>query len=187
MVFAHPAYLLFLAVIPFLVFLYFFKSKQSTLELPLSGTDSSFSSLLDRVGFYLPFVLRMLVIALIVVMLARPQMGQHFSTSKNKGLDLMVAIDTSGSMSALDLELDDKPVDRLTVVKSILKDFVQKRSKDRLGLIVFGEHAFTQCPLTTDHGSILDLLSRVEIGMVGGMTAIGSAIAIAVKRLKDLS
>lgn len=187
MSFANSWVLLFLFLIPVLVLLNLFRGRQASLGLPLSARDKSFSTFFDRIGFHLPFLLRILCLTVLIVCLARPQLGQSFSKSKNLGLDIMVAVDTSESMSALDLRYDNKEVDRLTVVKKILERFIMKRSNDRIGLIVFGENAYTQCPLTTDHGAVVDLMNRTEIGMVGKMTAIGSAMALAVKRLKDLT
>jgi Ca-activated chloride channel family protein len=188
MSFANPWVLSLLLLVPVLMFSVFFRGNQSNMQVTLSLKPRSdfFSSSLDWMGFYLPFILRILCITLLIIALARPQKGQSFTSSKNLGLDIMLAVDTSQSMSALDLVLADKQVDRLTVVKKILADFVQKRTQDRLGLVVFGDEAFTQCPLTTDHGAIIDLIDHIHIGMVGNSTAIGSAIALAVKRMKDL-
>jgi Ca-activated chloride channel family protein len=98
----------------------------------------------------------------------------------------MLCLDTSGSMQAMDFQLDGKPVSRLTAVKKVVSEFIKKREMDRIGLVVFGEEAFTQSPLTLDKGLLLDLVNRMEIGMAGDRTAIGSAIAIGGKRLKDL-
>jgi Ca-activated chloride channel family protein len=97
-----------------------------------------------------------------------------------------MCIDTSGSMRALDFELNDEPVSRLTAVQKVVSDFIRKREVDRIGLVVFGEEAFTQAPLTLDKGLLLGLVDKMTIGMAGDRTAIGSALAIGGKRLKDL-
>ncbi len=186
MSFANSWVLLFLVLIPLIFLIAAFRANQSNLNISIVDHDKPFATVLDWLGYHLPFLFRVLCIALLIIALARPQFGQSFTTKKNMGVDIMIAVDTSESMMALDMKLDDEPVDRLTIVKQILKDFIMKRDKDRLGLLVFGQEAYTQCPLTTDHGAILDLLKYVKIGMVGGSTAIGSAIAVAVKRLKDL-
>jgi Ca-activated chloride channel family protein len=89
-------------------------------------------------------------------------------------------------MRALDFRLDDKPVSRLTAVKWVVSEFIRKRETDRIGLVVFGEEAFTQSPLTMDKGLLLELVDKMEIGMAGDRTALGSALAIGAKRLKDL-
>jgi Ca-activated chloride channel family protein len=101
-------------------------------------------------------------------------------------VDIIMCLDTSGSMRALDFKLDDKPVTRLTAVKKVVGEFIKKREVDRIGLVVFGEEAFTQAPLTLDKGLLLGLVDKMTIGMAGDRTAIGSALAIAGKRLKDL-
>lgn len=186
MTFANPWVLSFLFGIPVIVFFYFFKANQASLNISLAVRRPGFSNLFDQIGYHLPFLLRMLFIALLIIILARPQLGKNFTETKHKGLDIFLAVDASQSMSALDLEWNGQPVDRLTVLKKILEDFVMKRDKDRLGLLVFGEQAYTQCPLTLDHGAIIDLIQHLKIGMVGNATAIGSAIAVATKRLKDL-
>ncbi len=131
-------------------------------------------------------VLRLFAITLFILALARPQSGKTFSKISSNGVDIMLAIDTSGSMRAMDFKIDDKPTERLTIVKNVVKDFIDKRTHDRIGLIVFGDEAFTQCPLTLDHGILIDFLDRTHIGMVGESTAIGQAIGTTVNRLKDI-
>jgi Ca-activated chloride channel family protein len=131
-------------------------------------------------------VLRLVALGLMILALARPQAGRTFSEAQSDGVDILLAIDTSGSMQALDFKIDDRPVDRLTVVKNVVTEFIRQRPNDRIGLVVFGEEAFTQCPLTLDHGILLDFLKGAEIGMAGDATAIGSALGTTVNRLKDL-
>lgn len=185
MTFANPEFLYLWLILPFLVFLFLFKAKQSSLEVS-TATHGKMASFYDYLGYYMPYVIRLLVLAVLIFVIARPQLGKSYTESKHNGLDILFAIDTSESMSALDLDLNGQTVDRLTALKSILKSFVQKRDKDRLGLVVFGEEAFTQSPLTLDHGAVITMIDNLRIGMVGKATAIGSAIALAVKRLKDL-
>jgi Ca-activated chloride channel family protein len=102
------------------------------------------------------------------------------------GIDIVLAIDTSGSMKALDFEVAGKRHDRLSVIKSVVAEFVEKRASDRMGLVVFGSEAYTASPLTLDHDALLDFLNDTAIGDVGEETAIGSALGTAVKRLKDV-
>jgi Ca-activated chloride channel family protein len=103
-------------------------------------------------------------------------------------VDIVLALDTSGSMQALDLDAD-RPIakrrNRLQVATDVVERFVEGRDNDQVGLVVFGDHAFTQCPLTLDHGILSTFLERVEIGMAGDATAIGDALATAVKRLRE--
>jgi Ca-activated chloride channel family protein len=131
-------------------------------------------------------LLRGLALALFVLALARPQAGKTYSETNSLGVDIMLAMDTSGSMQALDFKLEGKPVDRLTVLKKVVAEFIKKRENDRMGLVVFGEEAFIQCPITWNHGLLLDFLKEVQIGMAGDATAIGSAIGVSVNRMKDL-
>ncbi len=130
--------------------------------------------------------LRALALTIIVCALARPQEGKKYSEILSEGVDILLALDTSGSMQALDFERNGERVTRLEIVKEVVSQFVQKRPQDRMGLVVFGEEAFTQCPLTLDHGILLDFLKRLEIGMAGDSTAIGSAIGVSASRMKDL-
>ena len=133
-----------------------------------------------------PLVLRCLAIVLLVLALARPQEGRHKREVLSRGVDIMLAIDTSGSMRALDFIRQEKRVTRLDIVKEVVMEFVGNRQNDRLGIVAFGAEAFTQCPLTLDHNILLSFLDKMKIGMAGDSTAIGSAIGISVKRLKDL-
>ncbi len=131
--------------------------------------------------------LRLATVALLVLAMARPQAERRETQVTTHGIDILLVLDTSGSMQALDLDAD-RPLgarrNRLVVAKSVVESFIGKRENDPVGLVVFGAEAFTQCPLTLDHGVVLQLLERVEIGMAGDSTAIGSALATAVKRLK---
>ncbi len=132
-------------------------------------------------------VLRCLALALCVMALARPQSGMKSTEITTEGVDIMLCLDTSGSMQALDFKYKGKRTDRLDVVRRVVGEFIQARKNDRIGMVVFGEEAFTQCPLTLDYGVLLSLLDSVKIGMAGDSTAVGSALGICVKRLKDLA
>jgi Ca-activated chloride channel family protein len=125
-------------------------------------------------------------IGLCVIALARPQAGQKETEILTEGIDIVLCLDTSGSMRALDFEREGRRTDRLEVVREVVKAFIQKRQNDRIGMVVFGEQAFTQCPLTMDYGVLLSFLDRIEIGMAGDSTAVGSALATGVKRLKEV-
>jgi Ca-activated chloride channel family protein len=132
--------------------------------------------------------LRILTIALLVMAMSRPQTGRRHTQVSTEGIDIVLVLDTSGSMQALDLDAD-RPINqrrhRLDVAKTVVEEFVQKRQSDQIGLVVFGDEAFTQCPLTLDHGIVATFLEQVDIGMAGDATAIGSALGTAVKRLRD--
>ena len=131
-------------------------------------------------------VFRCMGIGLCVIALARPQAGEKETEVLTEGIDIMLCLDTSGSMRALDFEREGRRTDRLDVVKQVVEAFIKKRKNDRIGMVVFGEQAFTQCPLTMDYGILLSFLDRIEIGMAGDSTALGSALATGVKRLEKV-
>lgn len=128
--------------------------------------------------------LRGLVFILLVLALARPQLGKAESTYFAQGIDIVLAVDISGSMRSEDFTLDSGRASRLAVLKSVVTDFVAQRQGDRIGLVLFSARTYTQCPLTLDHGWLLQNLERAEIGMIEDGTAIGSALATAVGRLE---
>ena len=133
--------------------------------------------------------LRLVTVALLLLAMARPQTGRTLTQVQTEGVDIMLVLDASGSMQGLDLDADrsmKQRRNRLEVARDVVEEFVKKRPNDQVGLVVFGDQAFTQCPLTLDHGVLLGLLDRVEIGMAGATrTAVGSALGTAVKRLRD--
>ena len=119
-----------------------------------------------------------------MVALARPQYGNEQTKVTTEGIDIVLAVDVSGSMLAEDFEMGGKRYNRLYVIKQVVKDFIQRRINDRIGLVVFAGRAYTQCPMTLDYGMLLQLLDKVEIGMIEDGTAIGSAISSSVDRLR---
>ena len=131
-------------------------------------------------------IIRAAAICLLVIAAARPQAGKRFTEITTEGVDIMLALDTSGSMQALDLKLDGNPAQRVDVVKKVAGDFIDMSPHDRLGLVVFGENAFVQCPLTMDHDILHKLLTEVKLGIAGDSTAIGDAIGVSVNHMKDL-
>jgi Ca-activated chloride channel homolog len=183
--FQNPWLLLFLLALPLLAF-QVRRGYQSTVHFPSLATLKTLRP--SSVDLYagLPIIIRFLAIALLIIALARPQEGHKSTEILSVGVDIMLALDTSGSMRALDFIEEEKRVTRLTVVKGVVSKFIENRPTDRIGMVVFGEQAYTQCPLTLDQGILQSFLSKLEIGMAGDSTAIGSAIGIAVKRLKDL-
>ena len=122
---------------------------------------------------------------LLVLACARPQwLGEPIEQAIS-GRDLMMAVDLSRSMEAQDFMLNNRPVDRLTAIKAIASDFINRRVSDRIGLILFGTQAYLQTPLTFDRKTVQTLLDEAVIGLAGDNTAIGDAIGLAVKRLKN--
>jgi Ca-activated chloride channel family protein len=126
-------------------------------------------------------VLRMMAVAFFIVAFARPRSGTEYQEVTSEGIDIMLALDVSSSMQAEDF----KPNNRLYVAKEEIKKFIERRVNDRIGLVVFARYSFTQCPLTTDYGVLLNFVDQVDFGQVEDGTAIGMAIANGVNRLRE--
>ncbi|MCB4792002.1 MAG: VWA domain-containing protein [Elusimicrobia bacterium] len=181
--FASPLFLLLLITIPLIAWEEYKRRKNRTSSLLFSD-----ALLLGQINpspkvklQFLPVYLRYIVFIFLILALARPQAGQKTEEVFNQGIDIMLVLDTSSSMQAIDFEPDN----RLVAAKNVAKDFVLGRKYDRIGIVVFSGLAYTQCPLTIDHDSVLNFLDQVEIGMTQlDGTAIGSAIATAAIRLK---
>ena len=151
---------------------------QRIADLPQAGLSRSKNTkTLIAAGF---------VYSLIVLAAMRPQWVGEPVELPVSGRSVMLAVDLSGSMKEKDLELNGEAVTRLAVVKSVLRPFIERRKGDRLGLILFGDQAYLQTPLTFDHKTLAQMLEEAELGIAGQRTAIGNAIGLAVKRMKDL-
>ncbi|GGQ28680.1 vWA domain-containing protein [Shewanella litoralis] len=124
--------------------------------------------------------------ALLVIAIARPQWLGEPIELPSKGRDLMMAVDLSGSMQIEDMVINGQTVNRFTLIQHVLSDFIKRRKGDRLGLILFADHAYLQAPLTLDRRSVATFLDDAQIGLVGKQTAIGEAIALAVKRFDQV-
>lgn len=136
---------------------------------------------------WLPPAAASMGLILLTIGLARPQMVDRERVVESEGIDILLVLDTSGSMEAEDFHMGSRAANRLEVAKEVVARFIEGRKDDRVGLVVFGEEAFTQVPLTLDHDALVDFLRQVEIGMAGArQTAIGDAIAVGGKRLKEL-
>jgi Ca-activated chloride channel homolog len=180
--FANPEFLYGLLVIPFLVVWYIRRHRAAT-------SDIRFSTLLpfekvkptvrERLR-HLPFVLRIVVIALLMVGLSRPRTTVRGEDIYTEGIDIVLALDISSSMLA-----EDFRPNRIEAAKEVAGDFVDGRTNDRIGLVIFAGESFTQCPMTLDYRVLKNLLRQVRTGIVEDGTAIGMGIAQAVNRLKD--
>ncbi len=186
MKFAHPWFLVLLLILPYLVFVQLRSKGRSWIRFPSVHRFNALKTPQTVVLRHGLLGLRCLAVFLLVLVLMRPQLGNSTTEILSEGVDIVLAVDTSGSMRAMDFEIEGERVTRLNVVKNVVKDFIENREVDRIGMVVFGAEAFTQAPLTLDHGMVFSFLERLEIGMAGDATAIGSAIGTAVKRLKDL-
>lgn len=182
MTFANPGYLFLLLLIVPIVAWYIWKLRNAHAAVQLSSTES-----LQRQPkslrvwlIHVPFVLRVAVIMLLSLALARPQLSNRWQAESTEGIDIMMALDISGTMLGEDL----KP-NRLEAAKAVATEFVLSRPNDQIGLVVFAGESFTQCPLTTDHAVLVNLFQSVKFGMIEDGTAIGLGLANAVNRMKD--
>tara|TARA_A100001015_G_scaffold316192_1_gene429850 strand:+ start:3107 stop:4108 length:1002 start_codon:yes stop_codon:yes gene_type:complete len=163
------------------------RKKQPALTVPtLDGfnelsTEESFSATLSTMKLIILWLAWILVIAAV----ARPQWVGEMVSLPTTGRDLMLAIDISGSMATEDMQVNDDYVDRLSVVKAVISQFLDARKGDRVGLVLFGTNAYVQAPLTFDLKSVKKLMIEAPVGIAGGKTAIGDAIGLTVKRLRE--
>lgn len=182
--FANPVFLIILLLlVPLVAWLELSRRRQRRAAIRFSdATSLEGINPSPRVKLrYLPKYLRYAALALVLLALARPQAGSKSEEISNQGIDIMLVLDTSSSMKAIDF----KPSDRLEAAKKVAREFVAGRRYDRIGIVVFSGLAYTQCPLTVDHEAVLNFLDGTRIGMteVDG-TAVGSAVATAANRLK---
>ena len=133
---------------------------------------------------FLTWVLRALVLVLLLIALSGPRKLLAESKLASEGIDIVLALDVSGSMNAEDYVINGQRISRLDIIKSTVENFIKQRTNDRMGLIVFGSQAYTVCPLTMDHDWLLENLHQVRIGVIEDATAIGSGIATSLLRLK---
>jgi Ca-activated chloride channel family protein len=180
--FADPWYLAGLALIPVLVVWYIIRGRTATSHYRFP-TLLAFARLKPTLRVrlrHLPFVFRMIVLAALVVGLARPQTTSRGENIYSEGIDIALLLDISGSMLAEDLQPN-----RVEAAKEVAQNFIDGRKNDRIGLVIFSGQSFTQCPLTLDYRVLKNQLRQVKPGMVEDGTAIGLAIAQGVNRLKD--
>ena len=182
--FEDPWLLLTLLLIPILIMRE--RSIANTINYSSLSSLKAVNQHRYKVLILTPTILKFIAITLFIIAFARPQEGSKRTEILSQGVDIILAIDTSGSMQALDFKKNDAQVTRLSVVKDVITEFVKHREMDRMGMVVFGANAFTQCPLTLDQSILLSFIDKLKIGMAGDATAIGSAVGISAKRLKDL-
>lgn len=182
MTFNNPEYLFLLLLLIPVIYWYLKEMYKSDASLQISSHRNiqQFRKSTKIRLIHVPFVLRTLAILMLVLALARPQASNSWHTENTEGIDIMLALDISGTMMAEDL----KP-NRLQASKDVASEFILSRPNDNIGLIVFAGESFTQCPLTTDHAVLVNLFKGVDYGMIEDGTAIGLGLANAVNRIKD--
>jgi len=182
-VFASPGFLYFLALLPVMIVLYILRYRKPNAALNVSSAEqfNAFPAVSFRIYMrHVLFALRVLSVGLLIIILARPQSTNSYQDVTTEGIDIILTLDISGSMLARDF----KP-DRLEASKNVATEFITARPYDRIGLVVFSGESFTQCPLTTDHAVLINLLREVKSGIIEDGTAIGEGLATAVNRIRD--
>jgi Ca-activated chloride channel homolog len=179
--FGHPLFLALFALFPLLIYWKFAKSKKQVAAIKISSTRglsgiSSWKNMFQQV----PFVLRLLALSCIIIALARPQIRFDESQTEGEGVDIILCIDVSGSMTAQDFTPN-----RMEAAKKVAADFVDNRPSDRIGVVIFAGESFTQCPLTTDHYILKSQIAQIRNGLLEDGTAIGSGLATSVDRLRN--
>jgi Ca-activated chloride channel homolog len=185
--FGHPYLLLLLLLLPLLAWL---REKRGRPPAFVYSSTQLVRGILNitkaRSGGFLTS-LRWLTLALCIVALAQPRLTKSETKVTASGVDIVVAIDMSGSMQSEDFEINGEPANRLVMAKDVLKKFIEKRPSDRIGLVAFATQAYIAAPMTLDHDFLQKNLERLEIGTIDeSQTAIGSGLSTAINRLRDL-
>ena len=182
MTFQSPAYLFLLLLLIPVIGWYIWEMRKADASLQVSSTDTlKRQKKTTRIYLlHVPFVLRTVTIVLLTIALARPQLTNSWKSESTEGIDIMMALDISGTMQAEDLRPN-----RLEAAKNVASEFIMSRPNDNIGLVVFAGESFCQCPLTTDHAVLINLFKSVKFGMIEDGTAIGLGLANAVNRMKD--
>lgn len=183
--FQNPLFLLGLGIIPILAWDYFrtTQKRKASIRFPSLAIIKRVPTSMAYRARHILLVLRLLAIALLCIGMARPQFGEAIEDVTTNGIDIMLALDISGSMRTMDF----KPKNRLVVAKKVIENFVLGRKNDRIGLVIFSGKSFTQCPLTMDYGILVEFLRKVDFGMVEDGTAIGTSLLNATNRLRASS
>lgn len=179
--FVNPWAFWLLLVLPLLVVWYLWKQDKMHPEVKIS-TMAFFDVRQKNIKLkflHVPFMLRLLALASLIVCLARPQSKKSWQDVRTEGIDIVLALDISASMLAQDL----KP-NRLEAAKDVAVNFIDSRPNDRIGLVIFSGESFTQCPLTTDHAVLKNLFKDIKTGMVNDGTAIGDGLTNAINRIR---
>jgi Ca-activated chloride channel family protein len=184
--FSSPLFLILLAILPLKIWYQKRHAQRPLIRISSTGGLQTIPrSRFLKTAWIIPAV-KYTAFFLMVLAMARPQWGTRQVEVLTEGINIVLAVDVSGSMAALDFKRDGRIVNRLEAVKGVIEEFIAKRDGDRIGVVIFGSEAFTQIPLTRDYHTIAYVMDRIEIGAAGTDTAIGDAIGISLKRLKDI-
>ena len=183
--FLHPELLWLLTLVPLFALLFGKKGAAPALIFSSISLAASLATAKKARPGTLLFLLRLVVFSFLILAVARPQQGSSTTEIEASGIDILLAVDVSGSMEAMDFTLGGKPTNRLDVVKKVVDQFIEERPNDRIGLLAFGGRPYLVSPLTLDHDWLQKRLESLRIGMVEDGTAIGSAIGSGTNRLRD--
>ena len=180
--FAYPWILVSLIVVPMLWLWHFirFEKRKVQVNLPTLHLAKDNKPTVKIIMLHALFIIKTIAVGLLIIAIARPQSSSSWQNVKAEGIDIILAMDISGSMLARDLEPN-----RLEAAKEVASDFIDMRVNDRIGLVIYAGEAYTQSPLTTDHSVIKNLMGDLQNGLVEDGTAIGVGLSTAVNRLKD--
>ena len=178
--FAQPLYFGLFILLPVFIYLYLKSAGNRTPAIRISTIGMKGLGSFKSSSRHLPFFLRMLALTCIIIALARPQTRNYDQHAEGEGIDIVLCIDVSGSMTARDFHPN-----RLEAAKSVAMDFVQSRPTDRIGLVIFSGESFTLCPITTDHDILLSAIRGIRNGLLEDGTAIGSGLSTSVDRLRE--
>lgn len=184
--FAAPWFLLLLLALPLLAWLKGRRGGQPAFLYSSVGLVKGISGVTRSHAHAILARLRWLALALLIVGLARPQRGASEDPIRASGVDIVVALDLSGSMISEDFVIGKQRVNRLVVAKDVLREFIRKRPNDRISLVAFARYPYVAAPLTLDHDFVLQQVERLQLGAVEDGTAIGSGLMAALNRLRDV-
>jgi Ca-activated chloride channel homolog len=178
--FSQPYLLWLLLLLPLLVLWYVKTNNKRSASIQVSTIPVKTSTTLKASMRHLPFVCRLFSIAFIIIALANPQTKNEEQNTDGQGIEIMLCLDVSGSMTAQDLTPN-----RLEAAKAVAIDFVTKRSSDKIGVVVFAGESFTQCPLTTDYRVLISAIQNIHSGVLTDGTAIGDGLGTSIDRMKS--
>ena len=173
-------------LLPPLLFVYFRRRRKGQVRFSSLATFKKLPPTLSLWSRHFLIMLRVASLILLVMALMRPREGLEKTRVRTEGVDIVLTLDVSGSMNAEDFSIGGSRRNRLFVVKEVVRDFIQKRPNDRIGIVIFSGRAYTLCPLTLDHGILLQFLDRAKIGMLEDGTAIGDGMTTSLNRLRKM-
>lgn len=184
--FANPEFLWILLSLPLIALLRSANGKSGSLIFSSTAIARAASRKNKTIAGFFRFFLTLVILALLIFALARPRLGTGRSERDASGIDIVLTVDSSGSMAGLDFSSEARPVTRFDAVKNVIEEFIKNRPNDRIGMVTFAVNPFLVSPMTLDHDWLLKNIERLDIGIIDpNKTAIGTAIGMSVNRLRD--